>query len=160
MGYNNILLEKTTAEKLTELFEACKAENQIIPVSGYRTRKEQEEIFVNSVKEKGLSFTTKYVALPNSSEHQTGLAIDVGLNKDDVDFLCPDFPDSGACGRFNELAADFGFILRYPEGKEKITGISYEPWHFRYVGAEHAKIIKKEKLCLEEYLESKLFLKQ
>ena len=62
------------------------------------------------------------------AEHQTGLAIDLGENGPEVDFLCPAFPDSGPCGALRRRAADFGFVLRYPKGKENVTGIGYEPW--------------------------------
>lgn len=152
MDYDKIYLEKNTAFMLSKLLAACGANKGIIPISGYRTKKEQEEIYRNSIKENGLDFTSKYVAYPNTSEHQTGLAIDVALNKKDIDFLCPDFPDNGICKKFRELAPKHGFILRYPEGKEHITKISHEPWHFRYVGIPYAKIITAKKLCLEEYI--------
>lgn len=93
------------------------------------------------------------MARPGCSEHQTGLAIDLGENGPEVDFLCPAFPDSGPCGALRRRAADFGFVLRYPKGKENVTGIGYEPWHFRYVGWPHAKLMEEKHLVLEEYLE-------
>ena len=96
------------------------------------------------------------MALPGHSEHQTGLALDLGLKKDEIDFLCPDFPDSGICRTFRERAPEYGFIHRYPSGKEKVTGISHEPWHFRYVGTPHGEIMEQEGLTLEEYI---LFLR-
>lgn len=103
--------------------------------------------------ENGAEFTRKYVALPGCSEHQTGLAIDLALRADSIDFIRPEFPYDGICGRFRALAADYGFVERYQSGKEDITGIAAEPWHFRYVGRPHARIMCDMGLCLEEYVE-------
>lgn len=97
-------------------------------------------------------FTKTYVAAPGHSEHQTGLAIDLGKRQEVIDFIRPDFPYEGICQRFRERAAVYGFVERYPAGKEALTGIGHEPWHFRYVGAPHAQIMKKEQLVLEEYI--------
>ncbi|MCL2757337.1 MAG: D-alanyl-D-alanine carboxypeptidase family protein, partial [Coriobacteriia bacterium] len=93
-----------------------------------------------------------YVALPGCSEHQTGLAVDLALNQPDIDALRPHFPYSGICGAFRSKATHYGFIERYPKGKEHITGIAHEPWHFRYVGAPHSRIMKDMGFTLEEYL--------
>ena len=125
----------------------------VVPVSGYRTRAEQEAIYRDSLEENGAEFTKKYVALPDCSEHQTGLAIDLGEGGIPLDFIRPSFPDSGACGRFKRAAARYGFILRYPAGKESVTGIAHEPWHFRYVGYPHSRIMEEREMVLEEYLE-------
>lgn len=114
---------------------------------------EQQSIFDSSLLENGEEFTRKFVALPGCSEHQTGLAIDLGLKQEEVDFICPEFPYTGICQKFRERAAAYGFIERYQKEKERITGISQEPWHFRYVGCPHAKIMEKYHLCLEEYSE-------
>ena len=92
------------------------------------------------------------MALPGCSEHQTGLAIDLGLAADEIDFIRPDFPADGVCGAFRRRAADFGFVLRYPAGKEAVTGIAHEPWHFRYVGVPHARLMTEMGLTLEEYV--------
>ena len=103
--------------------------------------------------ENGEDFTRKFVAAPGCSEHQTGLAIDLALRAEDIDFIRPDFPYDGVCGRFREIAPDYGFIERYPAGKEYITGIAAEPWHFRYVGRPHARLMRDMGLTLEEYVE-------
>ena len=95
----------------------------------------------------------KYVALPDCSEHQTGLAIDLALNQEPLDFIRPYFPRDGICGRFREKMISYGFVERYPEGKEDITGIAAEPWHFRYVGLPHAAIMMLRGYCLEEYID-------
>jgi D-alanyl-D-alanine dipeptidase/carboxypeptidase len=89
---------------------------------------------------------------PNHSEHQTGLAIDLAQNQSDIDFLRPYFPYTGICGTFRNKAMQAGFIERYPEGKESITGIAHDPWHFRYVGVPHSKIMWEMGVTLEEYL--------
>ncbi len=152
-----ILLDKTAAIMLRKLIQACIGENEIVPVSGFRPLSEQIAIYNKSLNENGEEFTSKYVALPNHSEHQTGLAIDVAKNEPDIDFICPSFPYEGVCQKFREKAAQYGFIERYPKGKETITGISHEPWHFRYVGNPHSQIISDNNFTLEEYIE---YLKQ
>jgi len=146
-------LENTALRRLDELLRACGGSQDIVAVSGYRTREEQEAIYDASMRENGPAYTASYVALPDRSEHQTGLAIDVGLGGGELDFIAPDFPDSGASLAFKRLAAEYGFIQRYRAGKEAITGIACEPWHFRYVGDPHAKMMEREGLCLEEYVE-------
>ncbi len=151
--FPEILLRKPAANMLNQLMKACSAGDGIVPVSGYRSLMEQQQIFLDSLKEKGEEFTFKYVALPNHSEHQTGLAIDVAQNVNEIDFICPAFPYEGICQTFRDKASKYGFIERYPKGKEEITGISHEPWHFRYVGYPHSEIIKNKSLTLEEYSE-------
>ncbi len=152
--YPDILLRRDAASVLQIILEKISAEKQIVPVSGYRSAEEQTRIFNDSLKENGVEFTRKFVALPNHSEHQTGMAIDLGLYSDNVDFLCPDFPYEGVCEAFRETAPSYGFIERYPAGKENITGIAHEPWHFRYVGFPHSEIMAAKSLTLEEYADS------
>ncbi len=152
--YSSILLEKEMNQKLHEVFEVLGVGDKIVPVSGYRTFEEQTEIFNSSLEENGREFTEKYVALPNTSEHQTGLAIDLGLNQGEIDFICPSFPYEGICEEFRQESIRYGFIERYQEEKKDITKISKEEWHFRYVGYPHAKIIKEKDFCLEEYIQS------
>lgn len=153
LGDHNIEMEKEAAEKLKELAEYVKIGENIAGVSGYRSLKEQQQIYQDSLAEKGEEFTRKYVALPNHSEHQCGLAIDVAKRQKEIDFICPDFPYEGIFGKFRKYAADFGFIERYPKDKEKITGIGAEPWHFRYVGTPHAKLMYERNMVLEEYIQ-------
>lgn len=151
--FSKVLLKRDVAHVLELIMEKIGSGNKILPVSGYRSLEEQTCIYDNSIKENGIDFTKKYVALPNHSEHQTGLAIDLGLNKENIDFICPDFPYDGICKAFREVSQDYGFIERYSKDKEKITGISHEPWHFRYVGYPHSRIMKEKKISLEEYIE-------
>lgn len=147
-----ILLRRDAANILQLVLEKISSGNMIVPVSGYRTKKEQEEIYSGSLRDNGEDFTRKYVALPCHSEHQTGLAIDLGLAKEEIDFIRPDFPYTGICNKFRKTAPDYGFIERYQKNKEQVTGISHEPWHFRYVGYPHSRIITDNGFSLEEYI--------
>ena len=148
-----IKLERRAAGLLNACIRAVGGENAIVPVSGWRSREEQQAIWDDTLAKEGEEFTRQYVALPGCSEHQTGLAIDLGLAAEEIDFICPNFPYDGVCGAFRAKAADYGFILRYPAGKEHITGISHEPWHFRYVGVPHARLMIRLGLTLEEYVD-------
>ena len=148
----HILLQRQAAALLDQLLGAVGGRTAIVPVSGYRPRLEQQAIWEDALARHGRSFTETYVARPGCSEHQTGLAIDLGENRPPIDFLCPAFPDTGVCGAFRRRCAQFGFVLRYPEGREEITGIGHEPWHFRYVGWPHAWLMEGRGLVLEEYL--------
>lgn len=148
-----VLLERRAALVLENLFHTLGCGSSLLPVSGYRTLEEQKQIYASSLAEHGEEFTRKYVALPDCSEHQTGLAIDLALNREPVDFIRPWFPRDGICGRFREKMTSYGFVERYPEGKEGTTGIAAEPWHFRYVGIPHAAIMERHGFCLEEYID-------
>lgn len=150
---DGMLLEQTCLRQLADLLEACQGINDIIAVSGYRTKWEQEQIYASTLAERGAEYTARYVAWPDRSEHQTGLAIDVGKLNKNVDFIAPAFPDTEVYKSFKQLAASFGFIQRYKEGKEAITHISCEPWHFRYIGYPHAEIMERNDWCLEEYID-------
>src|SRR5690554_6146961 len=130
-------LEQQCSRQLTALLEACHAEDSIVVVSGYRSIEVQRHIYNTSLLDHGAEFTASYVARPGESEHQSGLAVDVGETSDEVDFIRPSFPDYGVCLKFKQLASQYGFIQRYEEGKETITNIACEPWHYRYVGYPH-----------------------
>ena len=146
-----VLLERQTARLLAACVQAAGGAGDIVPVSGWRSQREQEAIWRDTWAKEGEAFTRRYVALPGCSEHQTGLAIDLGKRAEHIDFIRPDFPKEGACGVFRRLAAEYGFIQRYRREKEAVTGIGEEPWHFRYVGAPHAALMEENGLCLEEY---------
>ena len=148
-----IYLEQTCKTQLTELLRTAGLNGKFIAVSGYRTEQEQTTIYKSSLLENGQEFTEKYVALPMESEHQTGLAIDLSELTSDVDFIRPSFPQSGMCEYFRQTAPSFGFIERYKQNKQHITGISAEPWHFRYIGIPHAQIATENGICLEEYID-------
>lgn len=148
----DVLLEHRAAALLRHLISDIHGWDQIVPVSGWRSYTEQQEIWDRSQRENGAAFTKQFVAAPGHSEHQTGLAIDLGLQQPHIDFIRPSFPYTGICQTFREHAARYGFIQRYPSSKEHITGIAHEPWHFRYVGVPHAEIMQTLSLTLEEYL--------
>ena len=153
----HVLMEHRAAKMLLQVMAFLGCRDGIVPVSGYRTMQEQQKIYADSMLENGEVFTQKFVAIPGSSEHQTGLAIVLAINKGKIDFIRPEFPYTGIGGRFRELAVKCGFIERYPANREKITGIAHEPWHFRYVGYPHSEIMKVKDLTLEEYT---LYLKR
>lgn len=155
--YRHILLDKETNKWLQTILKAIQSNEKIVPVSGYRSLFEQTEIYISSIEENGLDFTKRYVAYPNTSEHQTGLAIDLGLNQENIDFIRPSFPYQGICQEFRLKMSQYGFIERYKRNKENITNISAEEWHFRYVGYPHSEIINQNNFCLEEYID---YLKQ
>ena len=114
-------------------------------ISGFRSYKYQEKLYNDYVKEFGIEKTNTFSAKPGHSEHQTGLAIDICEDSDNFIGTKEDI-------WLQENAYKFGFIIRYPKGKEYITGYKYEPWHLRYVGKKHAKKIYDKQLTLEEYL--------
>lgn len=155
--FSSIKMRRRAVVLLSSLMDGIHGWRSIVPVSGWRSFEDQQDIWDDTLKESGLEFTRKYVAAPGHSEHQTGLAIDLGLKQESIDFICPAFPYSGICQTFREMAAGYGFIERYPAGKEHITGIGHEPWHFRYVGVPHAEIMRRNDLTLEEYIS---FIKQ
>ena len=148
---DHIFLDRRSARFYTNIMDKLSAWNGITAISGWRSLQEQRQIYNDALAEKGTGFTEKYVAMPGHSEHQTGLAVDVALNQEDIDFIAPHFPYAGICEHFRRLARRFGFIERYPSGKEGITGIAHEPWHFRYVGAPHAMLMEELGDTLEEY---------
>lgn len=119
--------------------------------SGYRYREDQEKLFNEILEEKGLEHTLQYVAKPGYSEHETGLAVDICGCVDGK--WCNEFAEelSDMYVYLHKIISDYGFILRYPKGKENITGYAYEPWHLRYVNdKEFAKEIMDNNLTLEE----------
>lgn len=120
---------------------------RIVAVSTYRDYEYQDKIYNIYVEEKGKSYADNCSARPGHSEHQTGLAVDVEGSNYDYD----EFENSKEFIWMKENAYKYGFILRYPQGKETITGFKYEPWHYRYVGIDTAKTIYDENLTLEEY---------
>ncbi len=151
-SFPHVLLSRGAANALQLLLEKLGDGDWIVPVSGYRSKEEQTALYDQALLDHGPDFVRKFVARPDCSEHQTGLAVDLGHRGGEMDFLCPDFPYDGICQRFRDLAPDYGFIQRYTAEKEEQTGIAHEPWHFRYVGFPHSKIMAEEGLCLEEYM--------
>lgn len=136
---------KEAFEKLSH--DASLLNYRIIAVSAYRDYHYQEELFNYYVNEKGLEYALNCSAKSGHSEHQTGLAVDVEGSNFDYD----NFENSKEFNWMRKNAHKYGFILRYPKGKENITGFKYEPWHYRYVGSI-ATYIYDNNLTLEEYL--------
>lgn len=137
---------------------------EFILISGYRSIESQQsnydsvyQTYINQgySSEEAISRTEAYIALPHASEHSTGLAVDITepTLASTGDGLVEAFEETAEGQWLAENAAHYGFILRYPKGKEAITFIAYEPWHFRYVGVENALYIKENELTLEEYIE-------
>ena len=102
-------------------------------------------------EEQAYAKTATAIAIPGTSEHQSGLAADIVTPSHQT--LDPAFADTAAGQWLVEHAHEYGFVLRYPEEKQEITKIIYESWHFRFVGKTHAKLMKEQNLCLAEYLE-------
>lgn len=146
-----IAMERQAALALAACLGAVGGEGEIVPVSGWRSRAEQQSIWDDTLAAEGEEFTRTYVALPGCSEHETGLAIDLAQRAEHIDFICPHLPYDGICGAFRAMAPRYGFIERYTGDKEALTGIGREPWHFRYVGQPHALLMTQYGLCLEEY---------
>lgn len=142
-------MKKDAASALKKMFSDAKKQGiNLCGVSGYRSFMAQESIFNQETMARGIDYAEHYVAYPGQSEHQTGLAMDVGA----ADGKVQDFGKAKEGIWIKNNAQNYGFILRYPYGKENITGYSYEPWHIRYVGLKAAKEIKSNNMVLEEYL--------
>ncbi|MDR0614805.1 MAG: D-alanyl-D-alanine carboxypeptidase family protein [Lactobacillales bacterium] len=148
-----ILVEEVLAKQLEALIYFIDGQNEIIVTSGYRDYFEQEKLYQDSIGENGLEFTQQFVAKPKASEHQTGLAVDLGLTGVENDMIAPTFEKRLIVEKFLKEMVNFGFILRYPKEKTDKTKIAYEPWHFRYVGTPHSQIMQGKQWVLEEYHE-------
>ena len=120
---------------------------KIILQSGYRSEDTQDYLYNRYVKNYGKEEADTFSARPNHSEHQTGLAMDLSVDGT----LSEAFENTEQFKWLNENAHKYGYILRYKKDKVYMTGYTYEPWHYRYVGVEVATIIKNENLTFEEY---------
>ena len=152
-------VEKKAAEAYSKLREELSNEGIIIELdSTYRTVAKQQEIWDDFLKKHGEEYTKTYVAVPGTSEHHTGLAIDVKIIKDGkvIDDNDEMTAETEIFSKIHAKLAKYGFILRYPVGKEDITGYGAEVWHFRYIDSpEIAKEIMDKGLTFEEYLQEK-----
>lgn len=150
-------VEKVTLEHFEALRDELLSEGIDIELdSTYRSIDGQIDVW-EWFRSEGYSddYCFSHIAIPGFSEHHTGLAIDIGIIKDGVFINDNDemIAEEEIFAKIHECLAKHGFILRYLPGKDEITGYSYEPWHFRYVGEEHAETIMEYELTLEEYLE-------
>ena len=147
-------IEEETYNNYQQLEKCLLSKNIIIGIdSAYRSIEEQQELYNEFLEKYGKDYTEQYVALPTTSEHHTGLAIDISIKENGV-WLDSDEHLEEKYQEIHKCLKDFGFILRYPKNKEKITSYQYEPWHIRYVGKFVANIIYENNYTLEEYLTS------
>lgn len=148
-------------DDLSDMLQAAKDEGLTLKVrSPYRTPERQQNNFnarVNEYMNRGMSYMEAYqlasrvITIPGNSEHEIGLALDITC--DTFSELKKAFGDTDAGKWLAENSCRYGFIVRYPEGKEYVTGIDYEPWHFRYVGVEAATVMTRQGITLEEFWE-------
>ena len=147
-GYGTNQIKKEVYENFLNMWNDAKKEKlSLIITSAYRDYKYQDQLWTSYSASKGDKWADSVAARAGYSEHQTGLAIDVVTYGSTMD----SFEKTDEFKWLNKNAYKYGFILRYPKGKEKITGYSYESWHYRYVGKEIAKKIHKEKITFDEY---------
>ncbi|PAF17631.1 hypothetical protein CHH51_11250 [Terribacillus saccharophilus] len=152
-------MRKEAAEALEDLFAASQKDGmELVAASGYRSEERQKEIYENNVATQGQEETDKVSSRPGRSEHQTGLAIDL-TSAEMALALEETFIKTDEGKWLAEHAHEYGYIIRYPEGKSDITGYSYEPWHIRYVGKDLAKQIYEENTTLEEHFQMESDLK-
>lgn len=145
---------KEAREAFVQMAAAALLEDYAITAfSTYRAFDYQTGLYERYVARDGVEEADRYSARPGYSEHQTGLAFDIGEVNQEQHFASASFGDTAAGIWLADNAHLYGFIMRYPEGKEQITGYMYEAWHFRYVGKEIATDIYKNNGTLEEYLE-------
>ncbi|MEK4849412.1 M15 family metallopeptidase [Paenibacillus sp. FSL H7-0756] len=148
------MLRREAAAALEEMFAGAKADGVYLAgVSGYRSESTQKRLFNNYVARDGEEKARTYSAMPGHSEHQTGLAIDLS-GRDGKCAAESCFAGTKEAEWLAAHAAEYGYIIRFLEGKEAITGYKYEPWHVRYVGKEIAASIAERGITLEEYYDA------
>lgn len=160
---NGHQVDSRCAADLEAMLADCRAAGHTpLLCSSYRTQEKQTQLYNNLVQKQmargnsrseAMAKAAKEVAVPGTSEHQLGLAVDIVDTQNQV--LNRAQEDTAVQQWLMEHCWEYGFILRYPEDKSEITGIIYEPWHYRYVGVETAKVIHEQGLCLEEYLQQR-----
>lgn len=161
---NGYGMDKRAAPAMREMIQAAKEDGvELMLCSAYRSVEKQQQLFDRSQQaymaqgmseEEAYAKTATETAIPGTSEHQTGLAADIVTPT--YQMLDAGFADTPAGQWLSEHAAEYGFVLRYPQDKQEVTGIIYESWHYRFVGKTHAKLMKESGLCLEEYLQQEL----
>jgi len=144
-------MREDAATALEEMFAAAKEQGiRLATVSGYRSYSKQDTIYDKKVAKTGVEIADTLVAQPGTSEHQLGLAMDI--SKTSNSSLTGSFGDTDEGQWVAKNAHLYGFIIRYPEGMEEITGYSYEPWHIRYIGKEYAQAIYESGLPMDLYV--------
>lgn len=159
---NGLSVDERCYPDLQKMMDDCRADGlEPVICSAYRTQEKQESLFERQIgkwKDKGYSDEEakikagELVAVPGTSEHQLGLALDIVDN--DYQLLDEEQEHTAVQQWLMNNSWKYGFILRYPTDKREITGITYEPWHYRYVGVDNAKAVYESGLCLEEFLEA------
>jgi D-alanyl-D-alanine carboxypeptidase len=149
---DGVRLRRVAAEALVDLIDSARKDGlEIFALSGYRSYEDQERVMVQEVSLVGRQTAEKQVAAPGHSEHQLGLAVDITSRRAPYE-LRWQFGQEPEGKWLAGNAPRFGFVISYPEGKEEITGYTYEPWHIRYVGTPLAEKIAAAGLTLTEYL--------
>jgi len=152
-----ILVEKETLKAYRALKKEMRSRGLMIGIiSAYRSLKEQRKTIADLLEKYDEEYVRKIAAPVGASEHHTGLAIDISIHRNKK-FIAENedlYANEDVYKRIHCVLPEFGFILRYPEGKTEITGYNYEPWHIRYVGIKLARIIFDEGIVLEEYYEN------
>ncbi|AJD90110.1 serine-type D-Ala-D-Ala carboxypeptidase [Jeotgalibacillus malaysiensis] len=131
---------------------AAEAGHSLVAFSTFRSYDYQTDLYNRYVEQHGQEEADRFSARPGYSEHQTGLGFDIGAEGQEEHWASDSFKDTKEAKWLAENAHQYGFILRYPAGKEHITGYQYESWHFRYLGEELATKVYESGLTLEEYL--------
>ena len=146
---DGVMLKSEAYEHLKEMFEAAREEGYYFYIStAYRSYDFQKALYDSYLLKDSAEVVDSYSSRPGFSDHQTGLACDIGM----PGYKFEMFTDTDECRWLHENAYKYGFILRYPEGKENITKYKYESWHFRYVGVEVSTYIYENNITLEEYV--------
>ena len=148
---DGILINKKVLDKFNLMRQdALNFGYNIDIMSGYRDYNYQEKLYNKMLKEKGFAYTFRSIAKPGCSEHQTGLAIDICVYRDDKCYIEHEIEDMEEGKWLINNCYKYGFILRYPMGMEDKTGYNYEPWHFRYVG-DIASYLYMNKILFDDY---------
>lgn len=144
-------LDKRMTDAMKDFVAAARAQGLSVYLSsGYRSYDEQNYLYQRKVSQYGEEQAKKIVAPPGTSEHQTGLACDITDKY--YEFKNSSLENTALYQWMSQHCQEYGFIVRYPKDKEDVTGIIYEPWHFRYVGKDAAEYIMDKGLCLEEFV--------
>lgn len=150
----DILLDRKVVESLNDMLDDFYEEtgnNHVNIVSGYRTYQYQEHLYEQEVAEKGEAEAMTRVAMPAYSEHHLGLAVDLAIYNENG--TSEDIVGTDAYEWLSAHSYRYGFVIRYGQDKSDITGISNEPWHFRFVGIPHAFMMTQKEFCFEEYID-------
>lgn len=150
-----VLLAPVALDALNQMLDDFRTQGgsrTVNVVAGYRTEEFQQHLFEQSADRNGQDHAEQFVAQPGGSEHHTGYAVDLSIFNSE-DGTSRDYDGSGEYAWINENCQNYGYIVRYATDKAALTGISDEPWHFRYVGVPHATEIVNNDFCLEEYID-------